>query len=67
MITESAVVFVVILGMTLVTYLPRLWPFLLLKKVSLPPRFALFLRLIPYSALGALIMPGVIFSVPGRP
>jgi|SRR5690554_1427566 branched-subunit amino acid transport protein len=56
-----------IAGMAAVTYIPRLLPFLLLSGRTLPPAFKRFLAFIPYTALGALIIPGVIEAVPGRP
>lgn len=49
----------VIVGMTIVTYLPRLMPFYvghLLKKNGFLRRL---MKLIPYTALVALILPGV--------
>ena len=49
-----------ILGMALVTYLPRLIPSLILDKVGFGKRFEKFISLIPYTAMAALIFPGVI-------
>jgi len=54
-------------GMLLVTYLPRLAPFLMMQDLRLAPRLKRFLELIPFTALGALILPGVLTSVPGHP
>lgn len=56
-----------ITGMAVVTYLPRLLPFLVLSGRMLPPAVKRFLAFIPYTALGALIIPGVIKAIPGRP
>lgn len=56
-----------IAGMTLATYLPRLAPFLMMQDMRLPPRAKRFLELIPFTALGALVMPGVLTSVPNQP
>ena len=53
--------------MTLVTYLPRLLPMLLLTERPLPPFWRRFLTFIPFTALGALIIPGVFQAVPGKP
>ena len=53
-----------ILGMGIVTYLPRLLPMVLLKNLALPPYLQSFMKLIPYAALGALIVPGVFTSAP---
>lgn len=60
----NANVLYVIAGMTLVTYLPRLLPFYIFSKLNLSKRMMLFLKCIPYSALGALIIPDVFSSVP---
>lgn len=56
-----------IAGMAVVTYIPRLLPFLLLTGRTLPPAFKCFLAFIPYTALGTLIIPGVFNAIPGRP
>lgn len=56
-----------IIGMMVVTYIPRLVPFIMIQDLRLAPRVKRFLELIPYTALGALILPGVINSVPGHP
>lgn len=53
-------VLLLILGMTVVTYLPRLLPALVLDRFSLPPWFRRWLKAIPYAALGALIFPGLL-------
>lgn len=54
----------IIAGMAVVTYLPRLLPFYIFSKINLSKRMMLFLKCIPYSALGALIFPDVLSSVP---
>ena len=59
--------FTIILLMLLVTYIPRVAPFYLLSTESIPPLLKRFLSFIPYAALGALIMPGSINAVSGRP
>ena len=56
-----------ILGMMLVTYIPRLIPFALASKLELPNKLRRFLRYIPYTALGALIIPGVFTATPEMP
>lgn len=66
-ITQSSQLLILIAAMMLVTYLPRLLPFLLMQDLRLAPRFKRFLELIPFTALGALILPGVLSSVPGEP
>jgi branched-subunit amino acid transport protein len=50
----------VIIGMGLVTYLPRMIPVYILKKLSLPPSIKRWLNSIPYAVLGALIFPGIL-------
>jgi len=51
-----------IIGMTTVTYLPRLIPLLIMTDRPLPPRLKRFLLYIPYTALSALIIRGVMQS-----
>lgn len=57
----------VILGMTVVTYIPRFLPFQIFSKMNLSKRMTLFLKCIPYSALGALILPDTFKAVEGNP
>lgn len=57
----------IILGMMLVTYIPRLVPFLFISKLKLPEKLRKFLLFIPYTALGALIIPGVFTATPEVP
>lgn len=45
-------------GMAVVTYLPRLAPLILLQHLKLPPFLVRFMKFIPYAALAALIFPG---------
>lgn len=49
-----------ILAMALVTYLPRALPAALIGKLKFSPQAEKFLRLIPYTAMAALIFPGVL-------
>ncbi|WP_371373152.1 AzlD domain-containing protein [Sporomusa aerivorans] len=49
-----------ILGMMLVTFVPRLLPWFVLAERPLPPLLRRFLFYIPYTALGALITRGVL-------
>ncbi len=48
-----------IIGMSVVTYLPRMLPFILFKGKELPPFLQGVLRNVPSATLGALIFPGV--------
>lgn len=50
-----------ILGMAVVTYLPRMLPFVLFKGIELPPFLQGVLKNVPYATLGALIFPGILF------
>jgi branched-subunit amino acid transport protein len=54
--------FIVVVGMALVTYLPRMLPLMALPDLKLPLRVKAFLQFIPCAALGALIFPGIITS-----
>lgn len=47
-------------SMMLVTFIPRLLPALILDKIQLSAKAEKFLRLIPYTAMAALIFPGVL-------
>lgn len=49
----------VIMGMMLVTFLPRLLPLVTFSQRPLHPLLRRFLTYIPFTALGALIMSGV--------
>lgn len=59
----------------LVTYIPRLIPFVVVKvgkgesKETSPLilRLEFILKMVPYAALGALIIPGGLSSIPGEP
>ena len=51
---------ILILGMTLVTYLPRLLPLYLLSDRAIGRKFARFLSYIPYTSLSILIVRGII-------
>ncbi len=53
-------IFVLILGMALVTYFGRVLPVLFLNQKANRPRVEKFLWLIPYSAMTALVFPGVL-------
>jgi branched-subunit amino acid transport protein len=57
----------VILGMALVTYLPRLLPAVFLDRFQFPAWFKKWLKSIPYAALGALIFPGVLLVREDQP
>jgi branched-subunit amino acid transport protein len=50
-----------IIGMGVVTYLPRLLPFVLFKGAELPAFVQGVLKNVPYATLGVFIFPGVLF------
>lgn len=50
----------VILGCAVVTFIPRMIPALFIDKLDFPPKVEKFLNLIPFTALAALICPGVL-------
>lgn len=56
-----------VLGMMLVTYIPRLTPFLIISRTNLPQGIRKFLLFVPTAALGALIIPGVFSAIPDNP
>ena len=58
-------IWLLILGMCLVTYLPRVIPAFVVDKLQPGGRFEKFINLIPYTAMTALIVPGI-FSVDGE-
>ncbi len=55
-------ILLLILGMSVVTYIPRLLPAVFIDKMNFCPKIERFLKLIPYTAMSALIFPGI-FSV----
>ncbi|HEX7064616.1 MAG TPA: AzlD domain-containing protein [Bacillales bacterium] len=50
----------VIVGMGLVTYIPRMLPLVVFDAKKIHPRLRGILKNVPYAALGALIFPGII-------
>ncbi|MBN1648163.1 MAG: AzlD domain-containing protein [Spirochaetales bacterium] len=62
-----AVLWIVVSGSALATFLPRFLPFFMGWIAGLKGRARLFLRIMPVAALGALIFPGVIQTFPDRP
>ena len=60
-------IFLLILGMAAVTYIPRLLPFLVLSNQQIPERLNAFLKCIPAAAIGALIIPGALSATPDMP
>jgi branched-subunit amino acid transport protein len=56
-----------IAGMCVVTFLPRVIPLVLGRELPLPNWLRRWLSLFPYAALGALIFPGILGVVDGKP
>jgi len=50
----------IIFGMALVTYIPRMLPLVFMDIEKVPDWFKAILRNVPYAALGALIFPGIL-------
>jgi branched-subunit amino acid transport protein len=63
----SMTVLILIIGMAVVTYIPRLLPALFLDRFKFPAWFQKWLKSIPYAALGALIFPGVLLVEKDQP
>ncbi len=59
---DQKIVFLTLIGMMLVTYLPRLFPILFLSGKSLPPLFIAWLRLIPPAVLAAMLFPSLLLQ-----
>ncbi|MCU9594948.1 AzlD domain-containing protein [Caldibacillus thermolactis] len=57
---NSSIVWMIV-GMGIVTYLPRMIPLVFLEKLKLPSFIQGVLKNVPYAILGALIFPGVFF------
>lgn len=55
-----------LLGMAVVTYIPRAFPLTFLEGRELPPVVSGVLRNIPYAVLGALIFPAILFVQEGN-
>ena len=58
---ESEIILIII-GMSLVTMLPRILPLVVLTKVSLPPLVVNWLKHIPVAILSALLLPSLLLS-----
>jgi branched-subunit amino acid transport protein len=57
---DQTLIFWTIVGMAVVTYLPRLLPTLFLSGKTLRPIFASWLRLIPPAVLAAMLVPSLL-------
>jgi branched-subunit amino acid transport protein len=57
---DQKAIFITILGMGAVTYLPRLIPILLLSSKKLPPLVVAWLRYVPVAVLSAMLLPSLV-------
>ncbi|MDQ0162353.1 AzlD domain-containing protein [Bacillus alveayuensis] len=57
----SREIFWMIVGMGLVTYVPRMLPLVVFQNINLPPFWQNVLKNVPFATLGALIVPAVFF------
>ncbi len=57
----SQTMLIIILGMAIVTYIPRVLPLVSMNGKEMPPKVKAVLQNVPYAALGALIFPGILF------
>jgi len=55
------VIFIIIIGMSLVTMLPRIIPAFLVERIIFKDWINKWLSAIPYAALGAMIFPGILY------
>lgn len=59
-------VLLLLLGMSLVTYIPRMLPAALVNKLKISGKVEKFLKLIPYTAMATLIFPGILTVDPAN-
>ena len=64
---ERVNIYVLIAGMALVTFLIRIVPAFLMDRFRPGRRFRAFLDLLPYTAMAALIVPGVFSADAAHP
>ena len=57
---------IIIFAMAIVSYMPRVVPALFISKVKMNPFVKRFLDMIPYTAMTALVFPGIFYSVPNN-
>ncbi|QGH35745.1 AzlD domain-containing protein [Gracilibacillus salitolerans] len=60
-------IWVIIIGMAIVTVIPRIIPAFIVDLIQFPDWMNKWLQAIPYAALGALIFPGIMTVVPEKP
>ena len=57
---DQTIIFLTIMGMFLVTYLPRILPLLVLPKRQFSAEIRIWLKLVPVAVLSALLFPSLI-------
>ncbi|HLR62100.1 MAG TPA: AzlD domain-containing protein [Lentibacillus sp.] len=60
-------ILVIIIGMALVTMIPRVIPAFIVDKLQFHDWVNRWLNAIPFAALGALIFPGILAVIPEQP
>ncbi len=60
-------IILLIIGMCAVTYIPRAIPAIFINKLRVHPKIEAFLKLIPYTAMTALIFPGLFSADAAHP
>lgn len=60
-------IFLIIIGMSLVTMIPRIIPAFIVDKLQFRDWVNNWLNAIPFAALGALIFPGILSVKPDQP
>jgi branched-subunit amino acid transport protein len=61
-VMDQRLVFLTIVGMLVVTYLPRLLPVWLFASRSLPPLVVAWLRYVPVAVLSAMLLPSLVVT-----
>ena len=59
---KQQTVFLTMIGMFLVTYLPRVLPLWLFSSRPLPPLIVAWLRYVPAAVLSAMLLPSLLFQ-----
>lgn len=57
---DQTLIFVTILGMQAVTYLPRVLPMWILASLTLPRVVAMWLHYVPVAVLAAMLFPAIL-------
>ena len=60
-------IYALIIGMCIATLITRVLPVFIVNKITIPSFLQTFLSYVPYAALGVLIFPGVLNTIPNQP